>query len=214
MFGIADFLVGTWGCCWGVGGGVVSGREAGEAADFRGRARAWLASSAWTSLLGKGAAYLAGFVALAYVGSGGLSGLFSSSASTAQAGVASASAPIASSSPPVHATASPAPAASSGGSPTESVAPQHPAADAGAPVAPGDAGTGGAITADGKVILNLAGEEDLRRLPGIGPAKAKAILELRAKLKKFRRVEDLLRVKGLGRKKLARLRPLLVIDPP
>jgi competence protein ComEA len=88
--------------------------------------------------------------------------------------------------------------------------PAHPAADAGAP---GDAGTG-AITADGKVILNLAGEEDLRRLPGIGASKAKAILELRGKLGRFRRAEDLLRVKGIGRRRLARLRPLLVIDPP
>jgi competence protein ComEA len=64
-----------------------------------------------------------------------------------------------------------------------------------------------------KVILNLATEEDLRRLSGIGPAKAKAILALRAKLGRFKRVEDLLRVKGIGRKRLARLRPLVVLDP-
>jgi competence protein ComEA len=89
----------------------------------------------------------------------------------------------------------------------------HAAADAGAP-SDGGAGGGGAITADGKVILNLAGEEDLRRLPGIGASKAKAILELRAKIGRFRRAEDLLRVKGIGRRRLARLRPLLLIDPP
>lgn len=199
----------------GGGGSVVSGREAGEAAGLRGRARAWLASSAWTSLLGKGAAYLAGFAALAYVGSGGLSGIFplsgvasassaaaasASASSASSAAVASASASGASSAAPVQASA----AASSGGAPASSAA-----SDAGAPPA-----TGGAITPDGKVILNLAGEEDLRRLPGIGPSKAKAIIDLRGKLKKFRRVEDLLRVKGIGRKKLARLRPLLLIDPP
>jgi competence protein ComEA len=178
-------------------------------------------SSAWTSLFGKVAAYLAGFAALAYVGSGGLSGLFSGApgVSSAQAGVTSASAPAVSAAPPVHAShashaahaahaaALPASTASSGGA---AGAPSLPAADAGPP---GDAG-GGAITPDGKVILNLAGEEDLRRLPGIGPSKAKAIVELRAKLGKFRRAEDLLRVKGIGRKKLARLRPLLLIDPP
>jgi len=60
----------------------------------------------------------------------------------------------------------------------------------------------------------MASEEDLRRLPGVGPSKAKAILELRARLGRFRRPEDLLRVKGIGRKRLARLRPLLVVDPP
>ena len=67
---------------------------------------------------------------------------------------------------------------------------------------------------EGKVILNLADEAALMRLPGIGASRAKAILELRAKLQRFRRVEDLLRVKGLGRKRLARLRPLVLVDPP
>jgi competence protein ComEA len=178
-------------------------------------------SSAWTSLFGKVAAYLAGFAALAYVGSGGLSGLFSGApgVSSAQASVTSASAPAISAAPPVHAAhaahaaALPTSTAASSGGSAATAAPSLRAADAGAP---GDAGAGGggAITPDGKVILNLAGEEDLRRLPGIGPSKAKAIVELRAKLGKFRRAEDLLRVKGIGRKKLARLRPLLLIDPP
>jgi competence protein ComEA len=106
------------------------------------------------------------------------------------------------------------PASAAPSSTASAIPSAHPAADAGAPGDAGAGGGGGAITADGKVILNLAGEEDLRRLPGIGPSKAKAILELRAKLGKFKRAEDLLRVKGLGRKKLARLRPLLLIDPP
>ncbi len=64
------------------------------------------------------------------------------------------------------------------------------------------------------MILNLATEDDLRKLPGIGPKKAVAIVELRKKLGKFKRAEDLLRVKGIGRKKLAKLRPRLLIDPP
>ena len=183
----------------------VSEGQVGEALDWRGRARAWMAGSAWTSLFWKGAVYLVGFAALAYVGSGGLSGLLSA-----------ASAPIASAAPPpgpsAHAAVLPASAAPS--STASAISSAHPAADAGAPGDAGAGGGGGAITADGKVILNLAGEEDLRRLPGIGPSKAKAILELRAKLGKFKRAEDLLRVKGLGRKKLARLRPLLLIDPP
>jgi competence protein ComEA len=70
------------------------------------------------------------------------------------------------------------------------------------------------VTADGKVILNLAAEEDLRKLPGIGATRAKAILALRAKLGRFSRPEDLLRVKGIGRRSLGRLRPRLLIDPP
>ena len=70
------------------------------------------------------------------------------------------------------------------------------------------------VTPEGKVILNVAGEEELRRLPGIGKVRARAILELRARIGKFRRAEDLLRVRGLGRRSFARLRPLVLIDPP
>ncbi|MCK6535055.1 MAG: helix-hairpin-helix domain-containing protein [Polyangiaceae bacterium] len=71
-----------------------------------------------------------------------------------------------------------------------------------------------ALTADGKVILNLAEVDDLRRLPGIGKRRAEAILELRARLKRFRRVSDLLRVRGLGVRAVRRLTPLVVLDPP
>ena len=71
-----------------------------------------------------------------------------------------------------------------------------------------------ALTADGKVILNLAEVDDLRRLPGIGRRRAEAILELRARLKRFRRVTELLRVRGIGVRGLRRITPLVVLDPP
>ncbi len=61
------------------------------------------------------------------------------------------------------------------------------------------------------VDLNTATLEELRKLPGVGPKRAAAILELRTKLGQFRRVEELLRVRGFGRKSLARLRPNLVV---
>lgn len=79
-----------------------------------------------------------------------------------------------------------------------------------------DAGRGPsqALTPDGKVILNLAEVEDLRRLPGIGKRRAEAIVELRGRLKRFRRVSDLLRVRGLGVRGLRRISPLVVLDAP
>ena len=73
---------------------------------------------------------------------------------------------------------------------------------------------GAGITADGKVILNLATVDELTRLPGVGQRRAEAIVELRARLKRFRRVQDLLRVKGIGPRSLKRLLPHTVLDAP
>ena len=65
----------------------------------------------------------------------------------------------------------------------------------------------GAASPDDPVILNTAAADDLRRLPGIGQKRADAILALRARLGRFRAIEDLLKVKGIGRATLKRLRP-------
>ena len=69
-------------------------------------------------------------------------------------------------------------------------------------------------TADDPVYLNDATVDDLRRLPGIGEKRALAVLELRKKLGQFKQVEDLLRVKGIGRSTLRKLRPLVRVDGP
>jgi len=73
--------------------------------------------------------------------------------------------------------------------------------------------TSHAASKDDPVVLNTATTEDLRRLPGIGEKRANAILSLRARLGRFRAVEDLLKVKGIGRATLRRLRPLIRLDP-
>ncbi len=57
-----------------------------------------------------------------------------------------------------------------------------------------------------KVDINSCSYEDLLRLPGIGPKKARAILEERSK-RVFRSVHDLKRVKGIGAKTVQRLTP-------
>ena len=66
----------------------------------------------------------------------------------------------------------------------------------------------------GVVNLNDASAEQLERLPGIGPSRARAILELRERLKRFTRIEELLRVKGIGRATFRKLRPLLTLEGP
>lgn len=71
-----------------------------------------------------------------------------------------------------------------------------------------------AASSDGIVVLNTATMEDLQRLPGIGPKRAKAILDQRARQGRFRQIEDLMKVKGIGRATIKRLRPLVRLDPP
>lgn len=63
----------------------------------------------------------------------------------------------------------------------------------------------------GVVNVNTATEAELVQLPGIGPSKAQAILKLRARMGSFSRVENLLRVRGIGRKTLQKLRPMLTL---
>jgi competence protein ComEA len=72
----------------------------------------------------------------------------------------------------------------------------------------------GRATSDDPVVLNTASADDLRRLPGIGQKRADAILALRARVGRFRAVEDLMKVKGIGRAMIKRLRPLVRVDAP
>ncbi len=66
---------------------------------------------------------------------------------------------------------------------------------------------------DKLVVLNTASSDELQSLPGVGPKRAEAILALRTRIGRFRRVEDLLRVKGIGHASLRRLKSRVVVDP-
>ena len=58
---------------------------------------------------------------------------------------------------------------------------------------------------DSRININEAGVDELVQLPGIGPARAEAIIAEREK-RRFRRIEDILRVPGIGRKTFGRIR--------
>lgn len=58
----------------------------------------------------------------------------------------------------------------------------------------------------GRVNLNRAGVAELDALPGIGPGLAQRIVDYRRAHGPFRRVEDLLRVPGIGPAKLEQLK--------
>lgn len=61
--------------------------------------------------------------------------------------------------------------------------------------------------------VNTATAEELDSLPGIGPARAAAIVAARQR-RPFRRLTDLLRVPGIGRSTLERLRPYVTFELP
>ena len=61
--------------------------------------------------------------------------------------------------------------------------------------------------------LNAATAEQLQQLPGIGPTTAKAIVRFREKSGPFRRVEELLAIRGITKRKLEKLRPYLTVAP-
>jgi competence protein ComEA len=75
------------------------------------------------------------------------------------------------------------------------------------------AGAAGAAPADAsaRVNINSASADELARLPGIGPAKARAIVEHRA-AESFRKPEDLRKVKGIGDKLYESLKDQITVD--
>jgi competence protein ComEA len=66
-------------------------------------------------------------------------------------------------------------------------------------------------TAAAPVNLNTATQAQLETLPGIGPKAAQRILEYRQKNGNFKKVEDLMNVKGIGEKAFLKLKPLLTV---
>ncbi len=62
-----------------------------------------------------------------------------------------------------------------------------------------------------KINLNSATAEQLQSLPGIGPATAKSILEYRTKAGKFKTIEEIINVKGIGEKKFQKIKDRLVL---
>lgn len=71
-----------------------------------------------------------------------------------------------------------------------------------------------ATNALGVVNINEAGAEELVRLPGVGPARADAIVNLRGRVRRFNHAEDLLRVRGIGRVGFRRMRPFVTLSGP
>jgi len=68
-------------------------------------------------------------------------------------------------------------------------------------------------SASAPVNLNTATAAQLETLPGIGKATAERILEYRQKNGSFKKVEDLMNVRGVGEKSFLKLKPLITVGP-
>ena len=64
------------------------------------------------------------------------------------------------------------------------------------------------------VNINTATSEELQQVPGIGPATAEKILQMRKSYGAFKSVDDLLAIRGLGTKRLEKIRKFLTVGKP
>jgi competence protein ComEA len=62
--------------------------------------------------------------------------------------------------------------------------------------------------------LNTATTAQLEALPGIGARTAALIVEYRQKSGGFKKIEELMNVRGVGEKSFLKLRPLITVTPP
>jgi competence protein ComEA len=72
-------------------------------------------------------------------------------------------------------------------------------------------GNGTAAAATAPVNLNTATPAQLEKLPGIGVATAARIIEYREKNGPFKKVEELMNVRGIGEKVFLKLKPLVTV---
>ena len=62
-----------------------------------------------------------------------------------------------------------------------------------------------------KIDINKATLQELVQLKGIGKTYAERIIEYREKNGKFEKVEDIMKVKGIGQKKFEAIKDLIIV---
>ncbi len=66
---------------------------------------------------------------------------------------------------------------------------------------------------EGKVInINIATKEELMALPGIGETMAERIITYRRDHNGFKKIEDIMKVKGIGKKKFEKLKKYITVN--
>ena len=85
------------------------------------------------------------------------------------------------------------------------------AQEAGRPTTKASAAT---ASASAPINLNTATVAQLETLPGIGKSTAERILEYRQKNGSFKKVEDLMNVRGIGEKSFLKMKALITVTAP
>jgi len=65
----------------------------------------------------------------------------------------------------------------------------------------------------GKVNINTAAVPDLESLPRIGPKVAQRIVDFRTKNGNFKRIEDIMKVQGIGEKVFEQIKDRITVGP-
>jgi comEA protein len=68
-------------------------------------------------------------------------------------------------------------------------------------------------TPKAKININTASQAELESLPRIGPKVAQRIIDYRTQNGNFKRVEDIMKVKGIGEKIFAQIKDLITVGP-
>ena len=71
--------------------------------------------------------------------------------------------------------------------------------------------SGVGFAGDGKVDLNTGTAKELQQLPGIGKGLAKRIVEYRTANGPFKNVEELMQVRGIGKKTFAKMKERITV---
>jgi comEA protein len=61
------------------------------------------------------------------------------------------------------------------------------------------------------ININTANAEELQLVPGIGPVTAEKILQMRKSYGPFKSVDDLVAIRGIGKKRLDKMRKYLTV---
>ena len=69
-----------------------------------------------------------------------------------------------------------------------------------------------AMAKSAPIDLNSASVTDLESLPGVGRRTAERIIEYRQKNGSFKKIEELMNVKGIGEKSFLKLKPLIAVS--